>query len=64
MKVASFKGTGYLEMKGQPILGDSSISFSFMTNQNDALLLISTFSGQDVTDPELLQVFYLLLFYS
>ncbi|XP_067126672.1 LOW QUALITY PROTEIN: laminin subunit alpha lam-3-like [Centruroides vittatus] len=50
IKVASFRGTGYLELKGQPLPQDSSFGFSFQTNQKDALLLLSVFERKRSPD--------------
>ncbi|XP_035204465.1 laminin subunit alpha-1-like [Stegodyphus dumicola] len=58
MKVATFKGAGHLELNGQTLLVDSSISFSFMTRQQNALLMLSTYVGQENADQELLQTYY------
>ncbi|CAL1296819.1 unnamed protein product [Larinioides sclopetarius] len=46
LKVATFKGEGYLELNGQNLPRNSSITFSFLTSQSDGLLLVSTFKGQ------------------
>lgn len=50
IKVASFYGRGYLELKGQPLPQDASFGFSFQTVQKDALLLLSTFERRKVSD--------------
>ncbi|XP_054719082.1 laminin subunit alpha-1-like [Uloborus diversus] len=49
IKVVGFRGSGYVEMKGQPLLENSSFSFSFQTVQDSAVLLLSTFdSGKNL----------------
>lgn len=56
LKVATFKGDGFLELNGQALPLESSISFSFMTSQTDGLLLLSTFKGQDASKTDQSQV--------
>ncbi|KAG8183116.1 hypothetical protein JTE90_024425 [Oedothorax gibbosus] len=58
LKVAAFKGDGFLELNGQSLPLESSISFSFMTKQTDGLLLLSTFKGQDATKTDQSQNYY------
>ncbi|UYV76875.1 LAMA2 [Cordylochernes scorpioides] len=43
---AVFRGSGFLELKGQPLSHEASFGLSFLTSQEDALLLLSTFEGR------------------
>jgi len=46
-QVVTFLAPGaYLELKSFPLREEADITFSFSTNQSDALLLLSTFQGQ------------------
>lgn len=45
-KVVTFKGTGFLELNSVPLREEADFSFTFRTVQSDALLLVSTFQGQ------------------
>ncbi|PRD25784.1 UNVERIFIED_CONTAM: Lama1 [Trichonephila clavipes] len=58
LKVATFKGEGYIELNGQPLPLESSITFSFLTSQSDGLLLVSTFKGQESTKRDQQQNYY------
>ncbi|XP_022258341.1 laminin subunit alpha-1-like isoform X2 [Limulus polyphemus] len=52
IKIVRFTGMGYLEMKGQPLERESNFSFTFLTKQENALLLLSTFEGSDEKEVE------------
>ncbi|XP_055952530.1 laminin subunit alpha-1-like isoform X1 [Argiope bruennichi] len=58
LKVATFKGEGYLELNGQVLPRNSSITFSFLTSQSDGLLLVSTFKGQPGVKQDQQQNYY------
>ncbi|GFU33502.1 laminin subunit alpha-1 [Nephila pilipes] len=58
LKVATFKGDGYIELSGQPLPLESSITFSFLTPQSDGLLLVSTFKGQESSKRDQQQNYY------
>jgi hypothetical protein len=46
VKVASFRGDGYVELASQPLRIETSIGFSFRTLAPEGLILLSTFQGQ------------------
>ncbi|GIY26654.1 laminin subunit alpha-2 [Caerostris darwini] len=58
LKVATFKGEGYLELNGQSLPLESSITFSFLTSQSDGLLLVSTFKGHSSSKQDQQQNYY------
>ncbi|CAN7938715.1 unnamed protein product, partial [Ixodes hexagonus] len=45
VKLVSFKGTGYLELKGKTLAAEGNYGFTFQSTQTEGLLLISTFSS-------------------
>ncbi|XP_075525225.1 wing blister isoform X1 [Dermacentor variabilis] len=45
VKLVSFKGTGYLELKGKTLAAEGNFGFTFQSMQTDGLIMISTFSG-------------------
>ncbi|KAL1455820.1 hypothetical protein MTO96_043598, partial [Rhipicephalus appendiculatus] len=45
VKLVSFKGTGYLELKGRTLAAEGNFGFTFQSMQTDGLIMISTFSG-------------------
>ncbi|KAG0419196.1 hypothetical protein HPB47_004290, partial [Ixodes persulcatus] len=50
MKLVSFKGTGYLELKGKTLAAEGNYGFTFKSTQTEGLLMISTFSSVQGAD--------------
>ena len=47
LATVTFNGDGYLELAGKPLKNDSELAFAFKTHQEDCILLLSTFEGQN-----------------
>ncbi|XP_029841229.2 laminin subunit alpha-1 [Ixodes scapularis] len=50
VKLVSFKGTGYLELKGKTLAAEGNYGFTFQSTQTEGLLMISTFSSVQGAD--------------
>ena len=47
IKLVSFRGQGYLELRSQDLRRNSSLGLSFRTEKSNGLILASTFQGQE-----------------
>lgn len=54
-------GNSFIELKSKPLREEADLSFTFKTNQTDALLLLSTFEGQRGSQRDSVSFIYLFI---